>query len=195
MSDFINNTNIWQLTLFILLFLVLSVIFCLYFNNSHQIQTNLNVTNSNNSIETFTDGYITDKGLLPDGKYVIRGSRNNRFCTDDANGIICIADTPGPREIFTFQHLGGEQYAIQGQRSGLWASLTTTGIRCDNPVVSDAQVFNIHSLGKGIYGIQSNRNKNFCVDSGYGMVCDTTSMYNEGFQKFEIIPIHFNNIK
>lgn len=161
-----------------------------YLNQSSTEQDNEQI----NEKEPFQN-YVTNKGILADGKYVIRGGRNQRFCSDDPNGIICIADTPGPREIFTIQHLEGELYAIQGFRSGLWCGLTSTGLRCESPVVCNETTFKIHPLGDNVYCIQSNRNKKFCVDSGYGLVCDTDSMYNEGFQKFEIIPIDFANIK
>lgn len=146
------------------------------------------------SVESFKN-FVTNTDMLPDGKYVIRGSRNQRYCSDDPNGVNCITDIPGPREIFTLQHLEGEMYAIQGQRSGLWCTLTTTGIRCQSPTVGDWEVFNIHPLGGGKYSVQSKRNGKWCVDSGHGMVCDVPSMYGWDFQQFEFIPIRYNNIK
>jgi len=145
-------------------------------------------------VEGFKD-YVTNTGLLPDGKYVIRGSRQKRYCTDDSNGMICNRDIPGPLEMFTLQHLEGEKYAIKGYRSGLWCSLTTTGMRCESPVVGDWEVFNLHPMGDNTYGIQSARNNKWCVDAGNGMVCDVPSMYGWDYQKFEFIPIRYNNIK
>lgn len=139
--------------------------------------------------------FVTQKGLLPDGKYVIRGGRERRYCTDDANGLICSTETPGPLEMFTIQHLDGEKYAIQGYRSGLWCTVTRTGLRCESPVVGDSEVFLFHLMEDGTYAIQSNRNKQWCADLGNGMVCDTPSMNGWDFQKFEIIPIRYNNIK
>lgn len=139
--------------------------------------------------------FVSHKGLLPDGKYLIRGGRERRYCTDDANGLICSTETPGPLEIFTLQHLDGEKYAIQGYRSGLWCTQTRTGLRCESPVVSDWEVFRFHPMDDGTYGIQSNRNGQWCADMGNGMVCDTPSMNGWDFQKFEFIPVRYNNIK
>lgn len=144
--------------------------------------------------EGFKD-YVTHTGLLPDGKYIIRGSRQQRYCTDDPNGMICNRDIPGPLEMFTIQHLEGEKYAIRGYRSGLWCSLTTTGMRCESPVVGDWEVFVLHPMGDNTYGIQSDRNNKWCLDTGNGMVCDAPSLYGWDYQKFEIIPIRYNNIK
>ena len=139
--------------------------------------------------------FVTQDGLLPDGKYLIRGGREKRYCTDNANGLICSTETAGPLEMFTFQHLDGEKYAIQGYRSGLWCTLTRTGLRCESPVVGDSEVFLFHKMDDGTYGIQSNRNKQWCADLGNGMVCDIPSMNGWDFQKFEFIPIRYNNIK
>jgi hypothetical protein len=139
--------------------------------------------------------YVSNKGLLPDGKYLIRGGREKRYCTDDANGLICSTETPGPLEMFTVQHLDGEKYAIQGYRSGLWCTVTRTGLRCESPVVGDWQVFRFHQMEDGTYVIQSNRNGQWCADMGNGMVCDIPSMNAWDFQKFEFIPVRYNNIK
>lgn len=139
--------------------------------------------------------FKSNSGFLRDGKYVIRGSRNQKFCTDDPNGIICNRDFPGPTEMFTIQHLSGNEYAIQGYRSGLWCSLTKTGLRCDSPTVGDWQVFKLHPLGGYKYGIKSNKNQKWCVASGYGLVCDIDSMYGWEFQEFEFLPIRYNNIR
>jgi len=139
--------------------------------------------------------FVSNKGTLPDGKYVIKGGRERRYCTDDANGLICNTMTPGPLEMFTIQHLDGEKYAIQGYRSGLWCTQTRTGLRCESPVVGDWEVFRFHPLPDGTYAIQSNRNGQWCADMGNGMVCDIPSMNDWDFQKFEFIPIRYNNIK
>lgn len=168
------------------LVLVLIIVWCQQSKNKFESSTSLK--------ESFKD-YVSHTGFLPDGKYVIRGSRNQRYCSDDPNGVICTTDFPGPREIFTLQHLEGEMYAIQGQRSGLWCSLTSTGLRCESPTVGDWEVFKIHPLGGGKFSIQSTRNGKWCVDSGHGMVCDVPSMYGWDFQQFEFIPIRYNNIK
>lgn len=146
------------------------------------------------SPDPFQD-YVSNTGLLPDGKYVIRGSRNQRFCRDDPNGLICNTDFPGPDEVFTVQKLDGELYAIKGGRGENWCTLTTTGLRCESPVVGDWEAFKIHPMGGNRYGIQSNRNKKWCIDSGHGMVCDVPSMNGWDFQQFEFIPIRHNNIK
>ena len=145
-------------------------------------------------VEGFSD-FKSNKGLLPDGKYIIRGGRQTRYCTDDANGMICRTQIPGPLEMFTVQHLDGEKYAIQGYRSGLWCSNTITGLRCESPVVGDWEVFNLHPMGDGTYGIQSNKNNKWCVDAGNGMSCDVPDMHGWDYQKFEFIPIRYNNIK
>lgn len=172
------------------LVLIFFIVFKLMKNdNSAEIEKYSDNTNN------YSNNYITNNGILPDGKYVIKGSRNERFCTDDPNGVICNRDEPGPLEIFTVQHLKGEEYAIRGQHSGQWCSLTTTGMRCESPTVGDWEVFKLHPLGDGKYGIQSNRNHKWCVDSGHGLVCDVPSMYGWDFQQFEFIPIHYYNIK
>ena len=139
--------------------------------------------------------FVTNKGLLPDGKYIIRGGRNQRYCTDDPNGIICNIDAPGPREIFIVQHMKGEEYAIQGQRGNLWCGLTSTGVRCQAPTVRNLEVFKLHPLGNNMFGVQNVKNGKWCGDTGPGMVCDTPSMDSLGFQKFEFIPIRYNNIR
>ncbi len=133
--------------------------------------------------------------LLIDGYYVIRGSRNNLYCTDDANGLICNQDFAGPHETFLIQSLGKGQYALQSTKNNLWCSHTTTGVRCTAPIVGDWEVFNIKHLGKRKYSIQSNRNKQYCSDSGHGWVCDVPTMYGWEFQMFEFIKVPFENIK
>tara|TARA_R100001163_G_C5066538_1_gene205023 strand:+ start:3248 stop:3829 length:582 start_codon:yes stop_codon:yes gene_type:complete len=191
-QDLLNNQN---LVILGLILIVLCICYCNLFS-SNQINSIIgdNFSDDANNVEGFKN-FVTNTGLLPDGKYLIRGSRQQRYCTDSPNGLICNRQIQGPLEIFTLQHLEGIKYAIQGYRSGLWCTHTVTGLRCESPVVGDLQVFNLHPMGDGTHGIQSNRNKNWCIDSGNGMQCDVSSMNGWDYQKFEFIPIRYNNIR
>lgn len=147
-----------------------------------------------NGPERFREYTPFGSDTLTDGHYVIRGSRNNRYCTDDANGLICNADLAGPHETFYLQNLGKNQYAFKSMKNGLWCTVTSTGIRCTSPTVDDWGTFNIRHLGKGKYSIQSNKAKSYCSDSGHGVACDVPTMYGWEFQQFEFIKIPWENI-
>ena len=149
----------------------------------------------NSCQETFRNytAYGSDK--LDDGYYVIRGSRNKLYCSDDANGVLCNKDLAGPHETFYVQNLGRGQFSIRSVRRNLYCSQTATGMRCTAPTVGDWEVFNISHLGKGRYAIQSNRNKQYCSASGQGLVCDVPNMYGWQFQMFEFIKVPHENIK
>lgn len=133
--------------------------------------------------------------IINDGHYVIRGSRNNLFCSSTANGLLCNRDLAGPDETFLVQSLGNNQYAFKSMKTGLWCSHTTTGLRCISATIGDWEVFNLTHLGEGKYSIQSNRNKRYCSDSGHGLVCDVPNMYGWEFQHFEFIKVPWENIR
>lgn len=145
-------------------------------------------------IEAYAN-FKSHKNFLRSGKYVIKGGRNHKYCSDDPNGIICNRDFAGPDEMFTIVHLGNHKYAIQGFRSGLWCSLTRSGLICNAPVVGDWQVFHIRPLGGYTYGIQSVPNGKWCLESGYGLVCDVENLNRNNFQTFDFLPVRYNNIK
>ena len=170
--------------------LVVVLIWYWYVKN---IQVDLDSFNSPE--EPFQDFVQKGSVVLKDGYYVIKAGRNQRYCTNSDNGIICNADLAGPNETFLLQSLGEDQYAIKSVRTDLWCSMTSTGLRCVSPTIGDWSVFVIRHLDDGKYSIQCNKNKRFCSDSGHGMVCDVPNMYGWEFQEFEFIPVIHENIK
>lgn len=200
-----NNTNININTK--VLFSVLLVFLCCvtsywYFQNrcaknaQSQIQQQSQPQLSSATKEEFVQFTPAGFHRVREGYYVIRKTNTQKYCSNTDNGIICNRDMAGPDEIFFIIHLGQGQYALQNPNTGLWLSLTTTGVNSTSPVVSDYEVFNIKHVRGREYLIQNNKTKTTCTDLGEGLICDDRCcLYQDSFQTFQLIPVHYENIR
>lgn len=175
--------------LWIIFMIILLIISIKYFNQLKDPFQPVNETTKEKYNNFIQDGEIQ----LKDGYYVIRGSRNNQYCSDSANGMICNADMAGPQETFYIQKLNNGEYAIQSTKNNLWCSQTSTGMRCLSSTISDNEVFNIIHVGKGKFAILNTNNKLYCVDNGNGLSCNTSLEYKNDYDLFEFRQVSNQN--
>lgn len=150
------------------------------------------------TIDHNTHRFSSPKEHIPDGKYLIIGSRNDRICRDSPNGVICNSDFPSADDFFTIQNAdpAKKMYFIKGGRSDNWCGLTAAGVNCNQFMTDDYSLFRIEPLKKkGKYGIKNVITDMWCSESGYGLVCKANKLYGTDFEEFTFIPVREPNIR
>lgn len=201
MLTFLNNLSRNQIFLVLIVGMVLFLQFCQPSNNiepsvipplmKEKFQTSPTYDHNHHHFSTPSEH-------LPDGKYLIVGSRNSKVCRDDPNGVICNNDFPTSDDYFTIQNAdpAHKTYFIKGNRSNNWCSLTTTGVKCNMAMTDDHSLFRIEPLKqKGKYGIKNVITDKWCFESGYGLVCKANRLYDVDFEEFSFIPVRAPNIR
>lgn len=167
------------------IFMIISMGLFIYYVCDFKNSGDMNKKQKKENKEKFQNFNQEGEIELKDGYYVIRGSRNNLYCSDSPNGMICNIDLAGPHETFIIQKLNNGEYAIQSTKTNLWCSQTTTGMRCLSPVIRDSEIFKIKKVIDNKYAIQNVKNGLYCVDNGEGLSCETSLLYKDNYDLFE----------
>jgi hypothetical protein len=149
--------------------------------------------------ETSRQADVSDVSLI-EGEYYIKGSRGNKFCSDDPSGLICNKDFPSGFERFNLYYIPeSKRHIIQGARGKFCIADQRFGLICnqDTPSLSASQ-FRIEleayptatpSAKAKIYQpvkIYANESLTPCADHGRGVMCHLDE--DKGYDTFTLIP-------
>jgi hypothetical protein len=125
---------------------------------------------------------------LPDGTYSIKGGRDNKFCADENDQIVCNRNSVGGWEKFRLSKLSDSTYsfALQGGRNNQYCADEASKVICNRNSPGAWEKFRIEQQPDGTYGIKGGRNNQYCADEPSKMICNRGNV--GGWEKFTISP-------
>lgn len=104
----------------------------------------------------------------------LKGGRNNLYCADEDERIICNRPEIGSWEKFTIEDVGGGSVALKGGQNGLYCRdrADKDKVKCGAENIGYREKFTMEDLGGGKVAFKGGLQNRYCSDEGDTVVCN-----------------------
>jgi len=121
---------------------------------------------------------------LKNGEYTLTGGKDNKYCADEGNRVICNRNAIGPWEKFKLEKQNDGRYALRGGKDNKYCADEGNRVICNRTAIGPWEKFKLEKQNNGTYALRGGKGNKYCADEGNRVICNRNAI--GPWEKFKI---------